>query len=66
MAGAQSARPRVDAKAYEAAVGYVVNSNLQVTGGFQELDDARGSGVFYNAKPHVRMNAGFLYFRFHV
>lgn len=66
IAGREALEPHLDAKGYEAAVGYVVNTNLQVTGGFQHLDDARSSGMFYNGKPDARMNAEFLYFYFHV
>jgi hypothetical protein len=66
IAGAEFAQPHLDAKGYEAAIGYEVNSNLQVTGGFQQLDDRRSSGAFYNGRPHVRMDAAFLYFYFHV
>jgi len=66
VAGREGTNPRLDAKGYEAAVGYEVNSNLQVTAGLQQLDDKRSSGVFYNGKEHIRMNAAFLYFYFHV
>jgi len=65
-AGAEFAEPHLDAKGYEASIGYEVNSNLQITGGFQQLDDRRSTGAFYNGKPHIRMNAAFLYFYFHV
>jgi Gram-negative porin len=66
IAGREGTRPRLDAEGYEAALGYVVNSNLQVTAGFQQRDDRRSSGAFYNGKARIRMDAGFLYFYFHV
>ncbi len=66
IAGGEIALPRFDAKGYEVALGYVVNSNLQVTAGFQQLDNSRSIGSFYNGKPRARMNAAFLYFDFHV
>ena len=66
IAGAQGAAPRLDAKGYETAVGYQLNSSMQLTAGFQQLDDRQSIGTFYNGKPHIRMNAGFLEFNFHV
>lgn len=66
IAGAEAAQPRFDAGGYEAEVGYVVNTNLQVTAGYQHLDNSRSSGVFYNAQRDAQMNAEFLYFYFHV
>jgi hypothetical protein len=66
IAGAEGALPRLDAKGYEAAIGYELNSSMQLTAGFQQLDDRRSGGVFYDGQPHIRMNAGFLEFHFHV
>lgn len=65
-ADAEAALPKLDTTGYEASVGYRINSNLQLTGGWQHLRFSRDSGVFYNGLPHVSMDAGFLYLRFHV
>ena len=65
-ADAEAGLPKLDMSGYEASVGYLVNSNLQLTAGWQHLRATRDSGAFYNGLPHVSMDAGFLYLRFHV
>jgi len=45
---------------YETALGYDLNQNLELTGGWQWYDYARNAGTFYNGRPAIRMNAGFL------
>lgn len=40
---------------------YAVNSNLQISAGWQKLDYARGSGVFYNGAPRIALDAVFLH-----
>jgi hypothetical protein len=58
--------PGLDETGFEASLGYVINSNLQVTGGWQGLSFRRDTGVFFNAQPSAYLNAGFLHLRFHV
>ena len=65
-ADAEALMPKLDITGYEAAIGYVINSNLQLTAGWQHQRFSRSTGVFYNAQPHVGMDAGFLYLQFHV
>ncbi|HXM00177.1 MAG TPA: porin [Rhizomicrobium sp.] len=50
----------------EASVGYVVNSNLQLTLGWQRLHFERGTGVFYNGESEVAGNAVFLHTALHI
>ena len=45
---------------YETVVGYKLNENLELTGGWQWYDYVRNAGFFYNGRPAIRMNAGFL------
>ncbi|MDE3114078.1 MAG: porin [Pseudomonadota bacterium] len=65
-ADAEVALPKLDTTGYEASVGYALNSNLQLTAGWQHLRFTRDSGVFYNGLPHTSMDAGLLYLNFHV
>jgi hypothetical protein len=51
---------------YEPSLGYVVNTNLQLTLGWQHLRFTRDSGAFYNGQPDVAMQAVFLHALFHV
>jgi len=50
----------------EASLGYVVNSNLQLTLGWERLHFERGSGAFYDGEPEVAGDAAFLHAGFHV
>jgi hypothetical protein len=58
--------PGIDEHGLEASVGYVINSNLQLTGGWQGLAFRRDTGAFFNGAPSVDLNAGFLHLRLHV
>lgn len=58
--------PTLGVHGYQASLAYVLNSNLQLTGGWQQLDYARDAGVFYNGAPKIGMNAGYLLLDFHV
>ncbi|HEY5346814.1 MAG TPA: hypothetical protein VIJ72_01375, partial [Rhizomicrobium sp.] len=60
------AGPALGLHGYEASIGYVLNANLQITTGWQQLDYARGSGAFFNGAPRIRLDAGFLHLNFHV
>jgi hypothetical protein len=51
---------------YGASVGYVINTNLQLTAGWQQLRYARNIGAFYNGLPVIKMNAEYLHLDFHV
>jgi len=58
--------PGIDAHGFGATLGYVINSNLQFTGGWQGIAYRRDNGVFFNDAPNVTLNAGFLHLRLHV
>ena len=52
--------------AAEAALGYVVNSNLQLNIGWERYRYGRDIGLFYNGAPDITMNAGFLHAQFQI
>jgi hypothetical protein len=45
---------------YQIAAGYKLNTNLQITAGWQWYDYRRDTGAFYNGLAKIDMNAGFL------
>ena len=45
---------------FQVAAGYKVNANMQLTIGWQYYDYSRSSGLFYNGRDAINMNAGFL------
>ncbi|HWD26846.1 MAG TPA: hypothetical protein VG387_06755 [Rhizomicrobium sp.] len=53
--------PTLGVHAYETDVGYTVNSNLQLSAGWQKLDYGRSIGTFYNGAPKIDMDAVFLH-----
>lgn len=53
--------PTIGTHAYLIDVGYVINSNLQLTAGWQKLNYNRSSGAFYNGAPRIEMDAEFLH-----
>lgn len=59
-------RPALDERGLEASLGYVLNSNLQLTLGWQGLRFRRDLGVFFNGSTTADLNAEFLHLRFHV
>ncbi len=61
-----AAVPRLDITGSEAAIGYQLNSNLQLTAGWQHQHFARDCGTFYNGAATLDLNAEFLYLNFHV
>ncbi|MGD0191557.1 MAG: porin [Rhizomicrobium sp.] len=66
IAGREQNLPRLHETGFEPSIAYVVNSNLQLTLGWQHLDFGRDTGDFYNRKPDVSMQAVFLHMQFHV
>ncbi len=58
--------PELTEEGCEPLVGYALNPNLQLALGYQHLMYERSTGAFYNGKPNVSLNAGFLYFEFRV
>jgi hypothetical protein len=58
--------PTVGVHGYQASIAYILNSNLQITAGWQRLRYARSSGAFYGGMPSISMNAEYLHLDFHV
>jgi hypothetical protein len=52
--------PRYVIDGYQAALGYQLNRNLQITAGWQFYDYDRNLGVFYNGDNDIGMDAGFV------
>lgn len=56
--------PGIGVHGASATIGYVVNSNLQMDVGWERFNYSRDAGVFYNGRPRIQMDAGFLHFQF--
>ena len=53
--------PTLQVHAYTIDAAYTVNSNLQLSGGWQRQNYGRSSGFFYNGAPRIEMDALFLH-----
>jgi hypothetical protein len=58
--------PTLGVHGYQASLAYVLNENLQLTAGWQQLRYSRDLGVFYTGAPKIGMNAGYFLLDFHV
>ena len=58
--------PTLGVHGYQASLGYVINSNLQLTAGWQQLRYGRDAGAFYNGLSVIKMNAEYLHLDFHI
>jgi hypothetical protein len=58
--------PGLQEHGFGLSLGYVLNSNLQLTAGWQNLQFRRDTGLFSNGAPDADLNAGFLHLRLHV
>ena len=58
--------PTIGARGWQGSVGYVFNTNLQATAGWQELHYSRDIGAFYSGGPRIGMNAFFVHLKMHV
>jgi hypothetical protein len=45
---------------FQVSAGYKVNANMQLSIGWQYYDYSRSSGLFYNGRDGINMNAAFL------
>jgi hypothetical protein len=54
-------QPTLRENGWNPSVAYVVNSNLQLTLGWQELHFRESAGDFYNGKPSIGMDATYLH-----
>jgi hypothetical protein len=66
VAGSAGGAPRIDLNGYQASAGYVLNSNWQITLGWQRLEYGRSNGLFFNSAPRLNMDAGFLHLNLHI
>ncbi|MGA7675668.1 MAG: porin [Rhizomicrobium sp.] len=64
--GTAEGAPKLGVHGVGASLGYVFNSNLQATLGWQQLRYDRDVGTFYNGAPRIRMDAVFLHLSLHV
>ena len=64
--GTAEGAPKLGVRGVSASVGYVFNTNLQATLGWQQLRYSRDSGTFYNGAPRIRMDAAFLHLKLHI
>jgi hypothetical protein len=53
--------PTLGTHAYLIDAAYAVNTNLQISGGWQKLNYKRNAGTFYNGLPRIEMDAVFLH-----
>ena len=65
VAGSAAGLPRLGLNGMEASLGYALNAGMQLSAGWQHLNYARDSGVFFNGTPRLSLDAVFLDFTFH-
>jgi hypothetical protein len=61
VADAVAALPRLGQSGLEASLGYTVSNSIGVSGGWQHLAYTRDSGVFFNGRPQLKMDAVYLH-----
>lgn len=64
--GTADGTPRLGVNGYETTIGYKINANLQLSGGWQRLNYRRDTGVFFNGDNRIGMDAEFIHLKFHV
>jgi hypothetical protein len=65
-AGGSLGLPTLGVHGAEASVGYTLNTNAQITAGWQQWIYGRNKGLFYDGADHISMDAGFLHLNFHI
>ncbi len=65
-ADAHPGLPALDETGEEVSAGYQVNTNLQLTLGWEHMHFERSAGAFYDGAPQVGGDAVFLHSQFHV
>jgi hypothetical protein len=60
-APAHLALAQIDEDGYEASIGYALNQQLQLTGGWQHIYFARAPGTFYGVQSRIEGDAFFLH-----
>jgi hypothetical protein len=58
--------PQIEENGYEASVGYQLNQQLQLTGGWQRMYFTRSNGAFYSETSRIEGDAFFLHTSFRV
>ncbi len=58
--------PGLGVHGYEAAIGYVINTNVQLNAGWERFAYGQDAGNFYNGAPRIDMDAVFLHLRFNI
>ena len=58
--------PVIGVKAYQVSAGYTINTNMQVTVGWQQLRYDRSLATFYDGSRRIQMDAAFLHLKFKV
>jgi hypothetical protein len=66
IAPAHFALPQIEESGYEASIGYAIDPQLQLTGGWQHMHFARSAGAFYDGLSRVEGDAFFLHTAFRV
>ena len=56
----------IGVKAYEVSAGYTIDTNMQVTVGWQQLRYDRNLDTYYDGSRHIQMDAAFLHVKFKV
>ncbi|HEY5237125.1 MAG TPA: porin [Rhizomicrobium sp.] len=64
--GTADGSPRLGVDGYETTIGYKINANLQLSGGWRHLSYRRDSGAFFNGDDRIGMDAEFIHLKFHV
>jgi hypothetical protein len=60
-AGKIPGAPHLALTGYQAGLGYQFSSSIQISTGWQRLNYARGSGIFYNGASRIGLDAVFLH-----
>ena len=53
--------PRLGMNGTEASVGYRVSPSILVSGGWQHQGYTRGTGIFFNGAPQLKLDALFMH-----
>lgn len=55
--------PRLGLNGLQASIGYKISDSIQVSTGWQHQSYSRGSGVFFNGAPQLKMDAIYLHLK---
>jgi Gram-negative porin len=61
VADAVASLPRLGLNGLEASMGYRISDSISFSAGWQHLAYSRGSGLFFNGAPQLRMDAVYLH-----